>query len=204
VPVELSSFTATISAENFVNLTWVSQSETGMTGYYIYRANESSLENAEVISPLIPATNTGSEQRYTFTDDEIYSNGYYYYWLQSVDLDGSGEYHGPVSAYYNAHSEYSAPEIPLATELKAAYPNPFNPTVFIPYSLAQNLNVNIRIYNARGQLQRNFDLGVKEAGNHQIDWDGTDNNGQPVSSGVYRVVMTAGKDVFTRNAVLMK
>lgn len=204
VPVELSSITATISSQNFVNLTWISQSETAMAGYYVYRSTDSDLAHAELISPLIPATNTSSQQVYLYTDEELYSNGAYYYWLQTADLDGSIGYHGPVSAFYNAHGEYSTPEVPLSTELKALYPNPFNPTVYIPFSLKSPENVSIRIFNARGQLQKTFALGCKQQGNHQLVWDGTDDNGNPVSSGVYQIVMIAGKELFKRNAVLMK
>ena len=204
LPVELSSFTATISSENFVNLTWITQSETAVAGYYVWRSGDEQLANALIVSPMIPAYNSSEQHVYTYIDNELFAHGNYYYWLQNVDLDGSVGYHGPVGVYYNANGSYGTPEIPVTTELKALYPNPFNPTVFIPFSLVDAQNVSIRVYNARGQLQKSFELGLREAGNYQIDWDGTDANGQPVSSGVYRVVLSAGKDVFTRNAVLMK
>lgn len=204
VPVELSTFTATITSENFVNLTWISQSESNMAGYYVFRSDDSELANAQIISPLILATNSSSTQIYNFVDTELFSHGYYYYWLQSVELNGSDEYHGPVGAYYNAHNEYSAPEIPLVTELKAVYPNPFNPQVLIPYSLAQNLPVNIRIFNSRGQLQMTYDPGVQARGNYTVTWNGTDLDGQPASSGVYYIIMNTGQDTMTRKAVLLK
>lgn len=204
VPVVLSSFTATISSENFVNLTWVSQSETAMSGYFIYRSQTDLLSEAQLISPMIPAANSSTQQIYTFTDDELTANGVYYYWLQSVDLDGSDAFHGPVAAYFNAHGEYSAPEIPLATELKAVYPNPFNPTVFIPYSLASSADVSFRIYNTRGQSVRDFAPGKQAPGNYSISWDGTDNNGQNLPTGVYYIRMAAGNQVFQRKAALIK
>lgn len=204
LPVELSSFTTTISAENFISLIWVTQSETAVAGYYIYRSADDQLGNAEIISPMIPAHNSPTQQIYNYTDSDLYASGTYYYWLQNIDLDGSDAFHGPVSAYYNTQGEYSTPEVPQTTELGALYPNPFNPLVFIPYSLDKAAYVNISVYNNRGQLQHKYDLGVKAAGNYTISWDGTDLNGRPVSSGVYQVVMTSGKEVFTRKAVLLK
>ncbi len=204
LPVELSSFTTTITAENFISLIWVTQSETAVAGYYIYRSTDTQLGNAIIVSPMIPAHNSPTQQIYSYTDSDLYASGTYYYWLQNVDLDGSDSFHGPVSAYYNSQGEYSTPEVPQTTELGALYPNPFNPLVFIPYSLDEAAYVNISVYNNRGQLQHKYDLGVKAAGNYTISWDGTDLNGRPVSSGVYQVVMTSGKEVFTRKAVLLK
>ncbi len=204
VPVELSYFTAAINYENYITLTWVSQSETGMAGYYVYRSRDGDLEHAEVISPLIQATNSSDLQIYNYTDEEIYEDGDYYYWLQSAELDGYVYFHGPVKAHYNSQGGYDPPEIPLNTELKTPYPNPFNPFVHIPFSLVGAQEVDIRIYNVRGQLQRTFNLGVKEQGNHQIFWDGTNRNGDLVASGVYRILMTVGTKSYTRNAVLLK
>ncbi len=204
VPVELSSFTATLTVDNFVNLKWISQSETALAGYYIYRSQNPIFSDALLMSPLISATNSSSQQIYNYTDSELFSNGNYYYWLQSADLDGSSTCFGPVNVFYNAQNIYSIPEIPTVTKLGAAYPNPFNPLVFIPYSLAQDAGVNISIFNNRGQLQRQFELGLRESGSYQLAWDGTDMLGQPAASGVYYIVMNAGGKSFTGKAILMK
>ena len=204
LPVVLSSFTASISVQNNVMLTWVTQTETGMLGYYIYRSGNGQLANAELVSPMIGATNTATQQIYSYTDSELYTSGDYYYWLESVDFDGNNGFHGPVSVLYDTSGEYYNPEVPLATELKAIYPNPFNPLAFIPFSLASTADVSIQIYNNRGQLLRDLDLGTKIPGEYRIEWNGTDHNGQPLSTGVYYIRMTAGKDSFQRKAVLLK
>ncbi|HNT52535.1 MAG TPA: FlgD immunoglobulin-like domain containing protein, partial [Candidatus Syntrophosphaera sp.] len=204
VPVALSSFTAAITNQNFVKLSWTTQSEINVAGYYLYRSTNNELSDALVVSPLIPAQNNPTQQTYSFTDSEIYSHGTYYYWLQNVDLDGTDAYHGPVTVYYNAHNEYYQPEIPQKTELSAAFPNPFNPQVSIPFSLADAAVVNIRVFNSRGQLQKTFDLGFKGAGNYTVTWNGTDLDGQPASSGVYYIIMNTGQDTMTRKAVLLK
>lgn len=203
-PVELASFTATISAQNYITLTWVTQTETGMRGYYIYRANSNQISTALSVSPLIAATNSSQQQSYAFTDTEVNETGTYFYWLQTNDMDGTVGFHGPVSVFFNALGDNPTPEIPLVTELKSVYPNPFNPTVFIPFSLAKDSNVSFKIYNARGQIVKHFELGSKAAGNYRITWDGTDYNGAALSNGVYQIVMTAGSQVYQTKTTLLK
>ena len=203
-PVELASFTATISAQNYITLTWVTQTETGMRGYYIYRGTESDIAGAQNVSPLIPSLNSSQMQTYMFEDTEVYETGTYYYWLQTNDLDGTVNYHGPVSVFYNSLGDNPTPEIPLATKLHAVYPNPFNPLVFIPFSLAKDNDVSFKIYNSRGQIVKHFELGNKAPGNYRITWDGTDYNGNTLSNGVYQIVMTAGSQVYQTKTTLLK
>lgn len=203
-PVELSSFTALVTSENFVNLSWVTQSETGVQGYHIYRSTSSVLSNALAVSPLIESLNSLEQQVYQFTDTELYEDGTYYYWLECVDFGGDVYYHGPVSVFYTTADDDPVPEIPLFTQLQAVYPNPFNPVAYIPFSIAEAAEVNFRIYNSRGQLLRSLDLGTREPGYHRIVWDGTDANGKACGNGVYYFIMNAGKDSFQRKAVLLK
>jgi hypothetical protein len=204
VPVELSSFTAVLTAENFVKLSWTTQTETNVQGYYIYRASSDALENAILISSLVEATNTSEEHTYRFTDSELFEEGTYYYWLQNVDFSGSTEYHGPVSVVYSAANEGVTPEIPQVTGLKDIYPNPFNPTAIIPFSIAKTADVQLMVYNSRGQLLRHVNFASKAPGNYQFAWDGKDANGAECGSGVYYFVLQAGKDSFQRKAVLQK
>jgi len=202
-PVELSSFTATISAQNYINLTWVTQTETGVLGYYVLRNLQDDLANAVIMSELIPATNTSQQQVYSYTDSELYEDGTYYYWLQNSDLDGTVGYHGPISITYTT-SGGETPGIPLETELKPIYPNPFNPRAYIPFSLKESATVSIEIYNARGQLVRHIPIGDKAAGHYRTEWDGLDDQGHACGTGVYHIRMTAGTESFFRKAVLLK
>ncbi|MDZ4181258.1 MAG: FlgD immunoglobulin-like domain containing protein [Candidatus Cloacimonadaceae bacterium] len=205
LPIELSSFTAMINAQNYVSLMWVTQSETGVQGYYIYRAMNGNIGEAEMVSTMISATNTSSTQTYLFTDTDLYVEGTYYYWLQNVDFDGGNAFHGPVTVNFTlGGGGNDIPNIPLVTELKAIYPNPFNPTAFISYALSNSANVSFRIYNSRGQIVRSFDLGNMVPGNHRIEWNGRDDQGNACSTGVYFVRMQAGKDSFVRKAVMIK
>jgi len=204
LPVELSSFTAVLTAQNYVKLNWTTQSETALNGYYIYRASSSQLSEAQLVSPLIAATNSSNQHHYEFTDAEIYDEGTYYYWLQSAELDGSSQYFGPVTVFYTNQTEIPLPGIPLVTTLNQIYPNPFNPLAHLSYTLKESVPVELNIYNKRGQLVRSYENLPSQTGMHRLSWDGTDNNGKPCSSGLYLIRMTAGKDVFTQKAILLK
>jgi len=204
LPVELTTFTAVISSDNLVEISWVTQTETGMVGYYVYRSSSESLDNAIAVSDMIEALNTPEQHTYKFIDSEIYDSGNYYYWLQTVDLAGSVSFHGPVSVYYTSAEDNPIPEIPKVTELRSIYPNPFNPVAFIPYSLAEESDAHFYIYNVKGQLLRHIYVGPQYPGYYQIRWDGKDINGKSCGSGVYYIIMKAGKQTFQRKAVLMK
>lgn len=205
VPVELSSFTATITAQNFVQLTWVSQSESNVMGYNVYRNTSDDLSSAIKISELIEGTNTSEAHTYTYLDQELEQSGTYYYWLENVDLDGTMSYYGPVNVVFSVEDEEGgSPSIPFKTKLENAYPNPFNPNTNIRYQLKDAGDVKIEIYNARGQLVRSFSQTHDAPGYYQINWDGRDSSGKTVSSGVYQYKMTSGKYHSTKKMVLKK
>lgn len=205
LPIELSSFSATINAQNYVSLMWVTQSETGVQGYYIYRAMNGNIGEAQMVSTMITATNTSSQQTYMFVDSDLYDEGTYYYWLQNVDFDGGNAFHGPVTVYFTlGGGGNDTPNIPLVTDLTAIYPNPFNPSAFISYDLATNAKVSFRIYNSRGQLVRNIEPGTQIPGRHRVEWNGRDDQGNACSTGIYFIRMQAGKDSFVRKAVMIK
>ncbi|MCB5270473.1 MAG: T9SS type A sorting domain-containing protein [Candidatus Cloacimonetes bacterium] len=203
LPVELSSFTATISTHNNVVLTWVTQSETSVMGFYVYRGTDPNLANAQQITALIDATNTSDQQVYVYTDSEINQIGTYYYWLMVADINGSESFHGPIHVTYE-NTQPGIPNIPVFTELKQVYPNPFNPNTNISYVLAQPSDVLITIFNMRGQEVRSFDSKNVAAGSQKLTWDGKDQNGTSLASGVYYIRMQAGADSFFKKAVLMK
>lgn len=93
---------------------------------------------------------------------------------------------------------------PLQNALSGNYPNPFNPETTIRFSTAAKGPVSIDIYNVKGQLVRKLVDEEKSAGNYSIVFDGRDNNGRPVASGVYYYRMQAGKFTSTRKMILMK
>jgi len=89
------------------------------------------------------------------------------------------------------------------------YPNPFNPETWIPYKLAREENVSIRIYNIQGELVRLIDIGRCSAGEYLSKeraafWDGVNSNGEEVASGIYFYQMQAGDYSATRKMLILK
>ena len=100
-------------------------------------------------------------------------------------------------------------EIPAETELLRNYPNPFNPETWIPYRLAQDAFVTLTIYDGNGQMVRTLDVGhqtaaVYESQSKAVHWDGRNEFGETVASGVYFYTLTAGDFSATRKMVILK
>lgn len=99
--------------------------------------------------------------------------------------------------------------IPDKTVLFANYPNPFNPETWIPYHLAKNAEVTVKIYDATGALVRLLDIGYQKAGDytrreHAAYWDGRTQAGERVASGVYFYTLIAGNYTDTRKMSVLK
>jgi hypothetical protein len=95
-------------------------------------------------------------------------------------------------------------EVPTNFELYQNYPNPFNPSTIMKFDLPDNAHVVLKIYNLLGREIRTLLNSNRPAGSYQVTWDGLDNSGKQVSSGIYFYRLTAGnfsktmKMVFTR------
>jgi len=91
-----------------------------------------------------------------------------------------------------------------STGLLGNYPNPFNPSTSIKYSLAETGKVELSVYNLLGQKVKTLFSGIREQGINSIIWNSTDDNKKDVSSGVYFLQMTTQEGVFTRKILLLK
>ena len=99
--------------------------------------------------------------------------------------------------------------VPQSTALLANYPNPFNPETWIPYRIATGSDVQLRIYDTQGRLVRHLDIGHQAAGVYQTRsraayWDGTNELGEAVASGLYFYTLIAGDFSATRRMLILK
>ena len=94
--------------------------------------------------------------------------------------------------------------IPAQAMLKQNYPNPFNPETTIHFSIPVDTNVELEIYNAKGQLVKTLINEKMLRGNHSVVWDGKDENYSTVSSGMYFYKLKAAKYNGTKKMILMK
>ena len=201
LPVTLSTFKAIRTNSNFVELNWITKSETDMSGYNILRCENSNLNGAlKVNTSIVTASNLANEHNYTFTDDEVELNNTYYYWLESLAMSGNIEYYGPVTVSLDEEKaeEYNN------LGIMGVYPNPFNPETKIDYSVKEETDVKISVYNMKGQRVKTLVEKSVSAGDHNIVWYGDSDSGSNVSSGVYFVKMVTGNHIETRKVVLMK
>ena len=99
--------------------------------------------------------------------------------------------------------------IPEETALLANYPNPFNPETWIPYQLAESAKVTLAIYDLSGEMVRRLAVGHQAAGIYRsrsraVYWDGRNQLGEPLASGLYFYSLTAGEFSATRKMLILK
>ncbi len=118
------------------------------------------------------------------------SSGYYFdVWLLKVAGEGVG-----IDSFVGLPETISI----------SNYPNPFNPSTKIFFTTEHTENAEITIYNLKGQKVKTLIDEKLPAGNHQVVWDGKNENGKPVSSGIYFYKLKADKFEETRKMILMK
>lgn len=185
IPVDLSARRVTPTT---IELTWQpapQASDGDAADYYnLYRSTGRSpidLEDPQHLYVITPDNET------RFIDTGLDSTKNYYYWVSALD-DADNE--GGVTSVKKATAVQQIPiaEIPVDFDLKPNYPNPFNSQTIIKYSIPQEMDkeiVVITIYNMLGRKVRILINGSQAMGQHTITWNGKDENGVQVTSGMY-------------------
>jgi len=167
IPVELTSFTASVIG-NEVELLWWTATETNNSGFDIERKFENS-EFSKI--GFVPGFGTTTETKsYSFTDAGL-QPGVYSYHLKQVDFNGTFEYSYEINVQVNAPSTFS---------LDQNYPNPFNPSTTITFSLAIDSKVNLKVFDVLGQEVTTLVNEQLTAGIHNYNF-----NAAGLNSGIY-------------------
>lgn len=167
VPVELTSFTANIR-NNKIVLEWSTSTETNNLGFEIEQSND----NIDFVRlGFVPGNGTTTESKnYNYVTDYTFTNKSYFR-LKQIDLDGSFRI-------------YDAVEInnllPARFELTQNFPNPFNPSTNINFSLPVEARVQLIVFNSLGEKTSEIIEDVFPSGNHSINFDASS-----LASGVY-------------------
>jgi hypothetical protein len=191
LPVELSSF-HTEAVNNAVILTWVTESELENAYWWILRKEvskdeynnlingslkiEDTNKPFETITQLEGRGNTSEKSFYTYQDNAVRVGTIYAYRLVDVSYSGLTTYHEVL---------YQEVEAPLRFALEQNFPNPFNPSTNIKYSIPVDANVELKVFNILGQEVRTIVNQISKAGFYNIEWNGTDSFNQKVASGIY-------------------
>jgi flagellar hook assembly protein FlgD len=94
--------------------------------------------------------------------------------------------------------------LPVKFVLNDNYPNPFNPQTNISFTVPSSGNINLTVYNITGQRVATLVDGYQHSGEHNVQWNGLDQNGNQVSSGIYFYSLKTDASSMTKSMVLLK
>ena len=181
---------------------WITESEINNLGFNLDRKTpitDWSQIASYVTHPALQGQGSVSHQTiYTYIDNTVQENESYDYRLSDVDYYGNVEYHSLQLM------GVSSTNIPEQFILYPNYPNPFNPVTTIRYDLSKESFVDITVYDMLGNVVHDLVSANESPGHKSIQWDATNNKGEPVSAGVYLYKIQAGDFVDTKKMILLK
>ena len=188
LPVELSSFTASVSNNN-VLLNWATTTETNNYGFEIEKsAADSKNQVWEKVGFVAGKGTTTEKQTYSFTVSGLPSSKLQFR-LKQIDADGRFEFSKILTVSTKANR----------LELSQNYPNPFNPTTKIEFSVPSKGNVRIAIYDMLGREIQSLMNKEMESGSYSVMLDGKD-----LASGIYFCKLAFNGQVVTKKLTLLK
>jgi len=203
LPVELTSFELMSTREGGITLQWITESEINNLGFILDRRTPTmdwtQIANYITHQELQGQGSVSHQTIYTYTDNTVQENETYDYRLADVDHDGNVEYHSTQLMGVSTSST-----LPEQYVLHQNYPNPFNPITTLRYELPEASYVNVTIYDILGNMVNNLVDANQSSGYKTIQWNATNNQGQPVSAGVYLYKIQAGNFVDTNKMILLK
>ncbi len=146
----------------------------------------------------------GSFRTFEYPFHVVHSGGFVYIY----QLQGNDVWDNNVRVYITSEQEIldaansetaDATDLPRMVQLKPAYPNPFNPSTSIEFSLAETDHVQLTVHNMLGQQVKVIQDGLMQAGEHTVNFDG-----QGLASGVYTYTLQVGSYVETKKFSLVK
>ena len=187
LPVQLTAFTAAITGQ-CVHLKWRTATEKNNSGFAIERSNDK--KGWVSIGFVVGNGVCNSPKEYLFKDTSLTKPAVYYYRLKQIDTDGQFEYSQSIEAG----------TFVTKFAVESNYPNPFNPTTTIKYSLDKAGMVSVKIHNNLGRLVATLQENEhKEAGIYELTW-----NASAMPSGVYFYTLNASGTTVTRKMSLLK
>lgn len=203
LPVTLSFLDAQELSGHQVQIEWRTETENNLFAYYVLRSNDATEVHSLRISELIAPNNDSNPHSYFYIDEEVIENTEYYYWIKAYSLDGCSSLFGPVKVVTSDFTELPPVIIDQRFAINA-YPNPFNPELYINIYLSQSNQTELSVYNIKGQKVNTVINQYLLEGSHQLIWKGMDDQNQACSSGIYYIKCQSGNHLIYRKVVLLK
>ena len=187
LPVELTTFNVSVT-DNKINLNWQTATEVNNFGFDVERSS-SIQEVWEKIGFVQGHGNSNSPKEYSFTDKPN-GGSELKYRLKQIDTDGKYEYSPEVKVSLNILVDFL---------VKQNFPNPFNPTTKIEFSIPSDNNVEIKVFNALGMEVATLLNEHRQAGTHIIEF-----NASNLASGIYFYKIVSGKYSEIKKMILLR
>lgn len=186
LPVEFGNFEA-VAGNGEVTLNWSTRTEQDNDHFEITR-------DGVTFADVQSYGNSVDGHAYSWTDNRVTNDQTYVYSLYSVSVDGTRELLATETA-----TPRIAAELPVAFALHAAYPNPFNPSTTLSFSLPETGHVSMKIFDTNGREIASLLEGAVQAGTHLVRFDAA-----RLASGIYFVRLNASHFSASQRLVLMK
>ena len=200
LPIQLASFSATVSGGNDVRLDWRTLSETNNYGFFIQRRIPPSEAYVDVENSFVPGHGTTLEPHdYSWTQSQV-APGSYYYRLKQVDLDGSFHFSDSRQVIVYPLAGVEEGSFPASFNLSQNYPNPFNPSTRIQFTVDRSGSTTLTVSDILGKEVETLFAGTAEAGTtYGVTFDAS-----RVANGTYFYRLVSGNQVSLKKMLLLK
>ncbi len=197
LPIQLASLTATVTGGSKVRLDWTTITETNNYGFYVERRPKTAT-TFTTVSGLIPGAGTSlALHQYSWTDSTA-TSGAYVYRLRQVDLTGNVSYSQDITV--NAVLGVNDEAAPRVFQLNQNFPNPFNPTSVIKFSVGKLEHASVKVYNILGEEVAQLYDGMAEPGHYyNLNFDGSQ-----LGSGMYFYRIITDSHTAVRKMLMLK
>ena len=187
--VTLENFSGEIKEEG-VLLFWTTSYEANCAGFNVLRSETPDGDFKKINDYLI----TG-QKSYSWIDKTIHAGVTFYYKLEEITINGRQKIHQIISIDLPAPAKYS---------LSQNFPNPFNSTTSFKYQIPKTTHVLIEVFNILGKKVKTLVDERKDAGYYSVYWDGADDSGENVVSGIYFYIISADKFHATNKMIVVR
>jgi len=197
-PGKPSNLTA-VSYQGGILLQWGKNAETDIAYYNIYRNSE---QNFNITGQSDTLGYVSKDKSTYYDENNLAVHKTYYYKISAVDNSGNeSDYSDEISI---ATLDVEDIKIIKQFKLEQNYPNPFNPSTIIHYILPEETDVTVSIFDILGKEVVRLASSKQLPGSHSVQWNGIDNQGNPVGAGVYIYQLKSSNHLETKKMLLLR